>query len=350
MSINTDWFFQQLASLTPIHSPSGVEDRMNAHLAKMFEGAGVQVEKDMADNLWVHLRGKSPENPICIVAHKDEIGAMVTHVEEDGRLRVRKVGGSYPWIYGEGPMDVLGDVQTIPGVLSFGARHVSREYPNEKEWEKKPIVWAQAWIETELSQQELSEAGVRPGTRVALASRRKEPMRLGSDSVAGFALDNRVGLALLHAMALECRTPARDVYLLASAREEIGGGGVNAFLRHTSIHTLLTVDIVPVAEEYPIKYSDAPVLLSGDSHFIYDDRLVRGLMNCAGECGLHVQNAVVTGYSSDASIPYKLGLVPSAGGVVIPTKNSHGHEILRLDCLVNAWKLVMAYCQSGVAV
>lgn len=243
-------------------------------------------------------------------------------------------------------MDILGEKETITGILSFGARHVSREYPNEKEWEKKPVTWAQAWVETMRTPKELAAAGVRPGTRVVLTPDRKQPRRIGRDSVAGFALDNRMGLALLLAMAMEGKPPARDVYLLASAREEVGGGGVNAFLRHTDIHTLVTVDIVPVAEEYPIEYSDAPVLLSADSHFIYDERLNRRLTSLAKQEGIPVQHAVVSGYSSDASIPYKMGLVPSAGGIVIPTKNSHGHEMLRPECLVNAWRLATALCHA----
>ncbi|MCC5876098.1 MAG: M42 family peptidase [Candidatus Sumerlaeia bacterium] len=346
MKIDATWFFDQLCALTPIHSPSGDEDRMSAHLEKIFAKAGREVHRDAADNLWVRIPGSKGGKPIAIVAHKDEIGTMVTRIEDDGRLRVRKLGGSYPWIYGEGPMDILGEKKTITGILSFGARHVSREYPNEKEWEKKPVTWPQAWVETLLTPEELAKAGVRPGTRVVLSSERKQPRRIGRDSVAGFALDNRIGLALLHAMTFDKKPPAGDVYLLASAREEIGGGGVNAFLRHTDIHTLVTVDIVPVAEEYPIEYSDAPVLLSADSHFIYDERLNRTLVELAGREKIPVQHAVVAGYSSDASIPYKMGLVPSAGGIVIPTKNSHGHEILPLGCLVNAWRLATALCRG----
>ena len=65
-------------------------------------------------------RGASPGPLRAVLAHKDEIGAMVKRVEERGRLRVGKLGGSFPWVWGEGPVDVLGRHATVPGVLSFG--------------------------------------------------------------------------------------------------------------------------------------------------------------------------------------------------------------------------------------
>ena len=56
----------------------------------------------------LRIEGREPGPVRAVLAHKDEIGAMVKRVEERGRLRVGKLGGSFPWVWGEGPVDVLG--------------------------------------------------------------------------------------------------------------------------------------------------------------------------------------------------------------------------------------------------
>jgi hypothetical protein len=40
-----------------------------------------------------------------------------------------QLGGAFPWIYGEGVVDIIGDRETISGILSFGSRHISHESP-----------------------------------------------------------------------------------------------------------------------------------------------------------------------------------------------------------------------------
>lgn len=66
-------------------------------------------------------------------------------------------------------MDLLGDKQTITGILSFGSRHVSHESPQKVQQEDNPVRWEDAWIETKCTEEELEEAGVRPGIRVITA-------------------------------------------------------------------------------------------------------------------------------------------------------------------------------------
>ena len=109
---------------------------------------------------------------------------MVKRVDDGGRLAVSKVGGSFPWVWGEGPVDVLGDRDQLTGVLSFGSRHISDESPNKARTEKA-VRWRDAWVETMRDEAALAAAGVRPGSRVvptAIASGRCGWGRTGSTS------------------------------------------------------------------------------------------------------------------------------------------------------------------------
>ncbi|MHC5722338.1 MAG: M42 family peptidase, partial [Nostoc sp.] len=89
-----------------------------------------------------------------------------------------KLGGSFPWVYGEGVVDLLGDNETISGILSFGSRHVSHESPQKVHQEDTTVKWENAWIETKLTSAELEAAGIRPGTRMVIGKHRKHPIRL----------------------------------------------------------------------------------------------------------------------------------------------------------------------------
>lgn len=179
-SWSEDRFFEAIAQLVMLHSPSGVEGEVNRYLLDRLKALGVEHWQDSADNIVVRIAG--PEGcteSLAITAHKDEIGGIVKRLEPAGRLSVRALGGAYPWVYGEGIVDLLGDHATISGVLSFGSRHVSHESPQKVQQTGRAVEWPDAWVETKLSEHELAAAGVRPGTRMVVGKHRKRPFRMG---------------------------------------------------------------------------------------------------------------------------------------------------------------------------
>ena len=121
--------FKTIEELVMHHSPSGAEAEINQYLMQRFTTLGVEVWCDLADNIIAKIPGLDSSRSIAITAHKDEIGAIVKTIGDEGRVEVRKLGGAFPWVYGEGVVDLLGDNKTISGILSFGSRHVSHESP-----------------------------------------------------------------------------------------------------------------------------------------------------------------------------------------------------------------------------
>jgi putative aminopeptidase FrvX len=117
-----DRLFQTIAELVMLHSPSGVESEINQRLMEKFAALGVNAWLDRADNAIALIPGRNRQKSIAITAHKDEIGAIVKTIGDYGRVEVRKLGGAFPWVYGEGVVDLLGDKQTISGILSFGRK------------------------------------------------------------------------------------------------------------------------------------------------------------------------------------------------------------------------------------
>ena len=314
-------------------------------LLQKFQALNVEAWLDAADNLVAKIPGRDSTKAIAITAHKDEIGAIVKTIDPSGRVEVRKLGGAFPWVYGEGVVDLLGDQQTISGILSFGSRHVSHESPQKSLQENKPVTWEKAWIETKRTAAELAAAGVRPGTRMVIGKHRKQPFRM-QDYIASYTLDNKASVAILLALAERVKQPATDLYLVASAKEEVGAIGALYFSQRQPLDALIALEICPLSTEYSIADGVAPVLLSQDGYGLYDETLNAELRQAAERQQIELQLATISGFGSDGSIAMKNGHVPRAACLSFPTQNTHGYEIAHLGAMLNCLEVLVAYCEG----
>jgi putative aminopeptidase FrvX len=334
---------QTITELVLCHSPSGVETEVDRYLLQRFAALQVEAWLDEAGNLIAKLPGRQSDRAIAITAHKDEIGALVKRIDDAGRVEVRKLGGAYPWVYGEGVVDLLGDRETISGILSFGSRHVSHESPQKAQQETKPVRWETAWIETKCSLSELEAAGIRPGTRMVVGKHRKHPFRL-KDYIASYTLDNKASIAILLALAEQIQQPAVNVFLVASSKEEVGAIGALYFTQRQKLDALIALEICPLSKEYPIDDSIDPVLLSQDGYGLYDEGLNQELYQAAQQVGIPLQFAAISGFGSDASIAMKFGHVARAACLGFPTQNTHGYEIAHLGAIKRCVEVLQVYC------
>jgi putative aminopeptidase FrvX len=347
--LDCDRIFATIQELVLLHSPSGVEQAIDTVLLQKFRDLGIATTQDAAGNIIAVIKGHHSHRRIAITAHKDEIGAIVKKVEANGRLQVRKLGGAFPWVYGEGVVDILGDRATLSGILSFGSRHVSHESPQREQQENAALQWEDTWVETKCSLEELEAAGIRPGSRLVIGKHRKAPFRL-KDYIASYTLDNKASLAILLALAAQlsqsASPPACDVYLVASAKEEVGALGALYFSQNHRLDALIALEICPLAPEYPLEDSTAPVLLSQDGYGIYDEGLNQELRQAAQRAQIPLQLAIINGFGSDASIAMKLGHVSRGACLGFPTENTHGYEIAHLAAIAHCIPILFAYCQD----
>jgi putative aminopeptidase FrvX len=292
------------------------------------------------------IEGSGDGPAVRLMAHKDEIAALVARIEDDGKLRLEPLGGSLPWVYGEGPLDVLGD-EIVTGILGIGSKHVSALSADVHAAKtSQPLSWDKVRLDCKLTPSELAKKGITVGTRVCLSRARKAPTQLG-DYVAGYALDDKAAVAvlILAARLLEQagKRPQQDTYLCMTSAEEPGCvGGIYA-ARSLPGDTVIAVDVAPVAPEYPIEAGPRPVVFYMDAIFIYDKGLSDSLCEVSSRLGHDPQRMVVRGYGSDASAAAKHGLAGKSALIGFATENTHGCEIAHLDGLVNCAELVASY-------
>ncbi len=352
--MNLDKLYEQVEHLVMLHSPSGDEVQIDEYLLSLLSGITKtehKVWQDVAGNIIYFIPGQDATQSVAITAHKDEIAMMVQRIEPDGRLRLVRVGGSFPWIYGEGVVDILGhDPDTgkhleVQGVLSFGSRHVSHQSPQKAQQNDAPLTWDDAWVETFLTPEALTAKGVRPGTRVVIGKQRKRPLRIG-EHMASYTLDNKASIAVLLLLAENLSQPRVNTYLVFSSQEEIGCLGALHYTLNQKPDELIALEVAPVAKEYPIVFNDQPVLLSSDNYSFYTLDLNHRLEQAAKSIDLVIQHCVLSGFGSDASLCIKNGHVARAACLGFPTENTHGYEIASLSALWNLYQVLLTYLST----
>ena len=140
---------------------------------------------------------------------------------------------------------------------------------------------------------------------------------------------------------MEC---GRDIYLVASAKEEVGAMGALYFTQRQPLDALIALEICPLAPEYPIEDGIAPVLLSQDGYGLYDEGLNRDLRQAAARSNVPLQLAAISGFGSDASLAMKFGHIGRAACLGFPTQNTHGYEIAHLGAMANCIEVLAAFC------
>lgn len=184
---------------------------------------------------------------------------------------------------------------------------------------------------------------MRPGTRMVVGKHRKRPFRL-KDYIASYTLDNKASVAILLVLAQKLHKPLVDVYLVASAKEEVGAIGALYFSQQHFLDALIALEICPLASEYSIKEGTAPVLLSQDGYGLYDEGLNGLIRQAAARREIPLQLAVINGFGSDGSIAMKYGHVPRAACLGFPTQNTHGYEIAHLGAVAHCIEILYTYC------
>ena len=314
--------------LLEIPAPAGFEGPMAEFLVEKLKGWGFEPSLDDAGNVIVRVEGTKEDAPlVCLAAHIDEIDMVVTRIEEDGALRVTRSGGLHPWKLGEGPVEILGDCETILGAVSMGSGHSRSVVAQDVTWERVRVL-------TGLTPQRLAGRGVRIGTPIVPARAVRGPFLFGAAAdpmVAAWSFDNRLGVTVLlqllkRAMDEDLRPHCR--FLVAfTVQEEIGCHGAKILAQRERPDVFVAVDGSPLVPECPIALDGRPGIRSKDRVATYDQELLADLCRLSADAGVELQPVVYDGAASDASLVYSIGASPRAACLGYVRESSHGFEV-----------------------
>ena len=332
--MSRDSLFDTISELVGCHSPSGNEAEIDRLLLERLERLGEPIV-DGGGNIVLRRAGREPGPLRAVLAHKDEIGALVKRVEEGGRLVAVAVGDAHPWIWGEGPVDVIGRHAPSPGCCRSAPAMCRRSLRSARSWTTARCAGRTPGSRPSSTLPRLEEAGVTAGSRIVPARSRKRPVRLGAggEYIASYALDDKASVAALLLLAERLESPRHDVDLVFTAREEIGCHGAQWYARRTEAVAVVALEVVPVAKEYGLDPGPAPVLIRADGYGPLDDAVAAELEDAASAAGHPVRHVAVSRYGSDASKALSTGRVARSACLGVATENTHGFEIANLDAL-----------------
>ena len=242
-----------LADVTALPGVSGHEAQVSAYFAEQFRPLVDEVTVDAMYSVIAHKKGKGPRIMLC--AHLDEVALMVTHIEDDGSLRLGNVGGVDPRILPASRVWVHGR-ETLFGTIGALPPHL-------------------------MSAAERAKELVRIGDLVTFDGPARE---LLNDQFASKTLDDRscVAILLRAAEMLQKLVCDADVYFVCSSQEEVGGRGAmtSAFAIDPDLSVVLDVDFAetptcPPRSALPI---DAMIVTHGP---FVQPKLNQRLIDCA---------------------------------------------------------------------
>jgi putative aminopeptidase FrvX len=277
--------------------------------------------------------GEKPR--ILVTAHLDEVAMVVRQVRDDGRLVVGPLGGLFPWKLGEGPVFVMSR-EPLNGVLSFGSIHTSDKASNVRKADHAAIDWEMAAVVTGLTCEQVRDAGVRPGTRIAVHPSRRNVVTLGG-LIGSYFLDDRADL-VSWLFALSELGEREDVLFAATVSEEVGGEGALYLMQDLRPEVCIALELGPNAPDAPVELNCAPTVWATDSYATMsaaDGDLIADL-------GIPVQFQALTRGGSDASCAASHGLCARPVTLGLPMDNTHGFEVMHPDAMAELAKLTTA--------
>lgn len=324
-----------LHRLLMARGPGGQEDEVRAicldYLSRYCDDTWI----DPAGNVIGVLKSRRPDakdgSVIRIMGHMDEIAMVVKRVEPDGTLRVVALGGANPVNFGVCPVDILGDNEVLPGVLSYGSMHITEGSPQGKDVLNGAVQWKDVHVVTRKDLKTLQHLGVRPGTRVVLSQHWRAPFRVG-DATAAHFLDDRAPVAAMLKAVAQLKERAADlpsdVYFVFTTLEEENNAGAMYAASHLPGDITIAVEVGPVVSEYGTQLNANPIINTGDEKGYYSREVVMALAGAAKRCQLEPQYALLVDFASDASAVMSAGASAQAGCLAIPTENTHGFELV----------------------
>ncbi len=313
-----------LRRLSLANGVSGREEEVRSIITEEIRGQAERARVDSLGNLIAERRGTvSAGAPrVMVAAHMDEVGLMVSQVEDSGFLRFAKVGGIDDRVLPARPV-VVGP-RRVPGVIAFKPPHLAEKSDRDRVAPAKDLV-----IDIGAASRPEAERLVQRGDHACFATEYVEsPAGSGWRAVQGKAFDDRAGCAILAALLAE-RYPV-DLVAAFTVQEEVGlrGAKVAAWAEHPD--WAFALDCTG-ANEIPVKRDLTPSTRLGagpaitimDGSFIADRRLVDHLASCAARLGIPCQFKQPNIGGTDAAAIQRSGAGVPVVTVAVPCRYIH---------------------------
>lgn len=282
----------------PVGREGLVQDIMKNELGKYCP----TIIRDKIGNLIATLEGDGKH--YVIVAHADEVGFLVSNIDEKGFIRAKwNTQGHMPdlrllpgqWVL------VMTDTGLIPGCFAVKTGHIAGP-----EGKSRIPTYEEVFLDIGLtSREEVEEQGIHIGNPIIYAA----PIEKVGHNVVGKSMDDRIGLVIMIELAETLsKVPVEKrpkVTFVSTVMEELGAKGAAVIAKDLDVDGVIAIDI-GLADDHPGTNGEAgvglglgPVIVIKDDAMHYSHDLVRFILDTAEREKIPIQRAVYHHYLTD---------------------------------------------------
>ncbi len=317
----------QLKAICETPGAPGFEKPIRRIIQELIKTVVDEYHVDNLGNLITLKRGNhNPENKkILISAHMDEIGFVVTHIDDEGFLKFHTLGGFDPKTLTAQRVIVHGKKDLI-GVMGTKPIHVMSD-----EERKKLSKTTDFFIDLGMKKEEVNK-WITIGDPV---TREREFIEMG-DCINCKSIDNRISVYILIEALRKLQSFPYDVYGVFTVQEELGMRGAYVTAHQINPDFVIALDTT-VAYDVPGAQAHEKVTSLGkgaaikimDASVICDPRMVEYLKHLADQKKIKWQPEILTAGGTDTAMLQRMGEKGAISGAIsIPTR--HLHQVIEM--------------------
>ena len=322
-----------LKKLTQTYSPSGNEERIRKIIESEAKPYADDITTDALGNLIVHKKGDGAKMMLC--AHMDEIGVLVTYIEDSGFLRFAPVGGvpTYCSLF-----QTVEFENGVRGVIGYEEKiNITTE-----------LNLGKMYIDIGATSADESRKMVEIGDSAVFCG----DFFTNGDNAVSKAMDNRAGVYVLLNVLKNMKKSENDLYFVFSTQEELGLRGARAAANAILPDVALAVDVTdtgdtPNCNQMAVKLGGGPCIKFMDNSIITHKRVNDALKNSAKRTDTPYQCEVLILGGTDAGAIHTAGSGAMTGAVSIPTRYIHTpHECVNINDVKAAITLICDFAEN----
>lgn len=339
------WLKDILHKMLLTASPSGSEEQITELFAEQIRPFVDEVTTDVNGNCIAHKQGTGPK--VMLMAHADEIGLMISYIDDRGFLYFNQIGGIDTNILPGLRVVIQGKQGPIIGIIGKKPIHLQ----NEKETGNS-LSPDDLWIDIAASDKADALTKVQIGS---VATYEPHVQVFTDDRLLSKSLDDKIGLAVLLGVAkvLHLNPSLADIYFVASVQEELGARGAQTASEVILPEIGIVVDVT-MATDHPstspakdgdISLSKGPVIPVGPN---MNKGINLSLTNIANSSQIPYQvEAIAKPTGTDARMIQVAGQGIKTGLVSIPCRYMHTPgEMISLSDADHAVTLLAEYLHT----
>jgi tetrahedral aminopeptidase len=316
-----------LKKICEIAGAPGFENRIRNLVIEELQGHVDQIEIDTMGNVYAIKRGEPNygQKKVMAAAHMDEIGFIVSHIDDNGFVRFNPLGGFDPKTLTAQRVIIHGR-EDLLGVMGTKPIHVM---PTE-ERNKAPKI-TDFFIDLGMKKERVEEL-----VRIGDAVTRERDLEIMGDCVNCKSLDNRASVyILIEALRQIDKTPY-DFYGVFTVQEEVGLRGANLAAHRINpdfglgLDTTIAYD-VPGAQpqEKVTSLGEGAAIKIMDGSVICDQRMVSYLKEIAENNAIKWQPEILSAGGTDTASLQRNGKTGAiTGAISLPTR--HLHQVIEM--------------------